>query len=188
MTRRLRSPRQQYVTTSTECHATSSAVGRSSPRRDEEEHVDDRRTTATLGDYEAIGRELLANVPLLGHLGVVVGRIEPGVCTELVMERNNNNMNHYGVFLGGALVTMCDVVAGVTAATEWRAAGLEGYAQFATADLAVQFVASARVGPVRASGRVLRMTPRRAIVQVDAFDDGRDNRLVATSLYGMTAH
>ena len=51
-----------------------------------------------------------------------------------------------------------------------------------TFDLALHFLSPARVGPVRAAGRVLGTRPDGTIVEIEVRDEGNDDRLVAFAI------
>jgi uncharacterized protein (TIGR00369 family) len=85
-----------------------------------------------------------------------------------------------GSLEGGVVSTLVDVAAGSTAAMEMRAL-------VATADMTVHFLAPGRVGPVRATGVVLRAGKGNAVVEVRVVDHGHDDRLMAVALVNMRA-
>ncbi len=85
-------------------------------------------------------------------------------------------VNSSGALQGGLLATLIDMVAGTSLLR-----GESAYGQSATSALEVNFLAGARVGPVRATAHILRRGGRTAVVRVDVHDLGADNLYVATA-------
>jgi uncharacterized protein (TIGR00369 family) len=85
-----------------------------------------------------------------------------------------------GGSLHGGIVAMLVDVAGASclAAASGR--------PLATSSVEVQYLASGRVGPVRATGEVLRVGDSHAVAEVRVTDVGRDDRLMAVAHIGCT--
>src|SRR5437588_9008271 len=80
-----------------------------------------------------------------------------------------------GSLEGGVVSTLADV-AGASAAA--MAVG----ALVATQHMAISFLAPGRVGPVRATGVVLRTGREDSVAEVRIVDSGNDERLMAVAL------
>lgn len=85
-----------------------------------------------------------------------------------------------GGALHGGLVTMLVDVAGAYCLT--RASGQ----LVATATTSVEYLAAGRVGPVRATGQVMRISANRGVAQVDVVDRGKQNRRIAVALVSVS--
>ncbi|MGA3149697.1 MAG: PaaI family thioesterase [Acidimicrobiales bacterium] len=55
-----------------------------------------------------------------------------------------------------------------------------------TSSVALSYMASAKAGPLRAVAVPLRIGGQQGVVEVHVYDDGEDNRLVATALLTMS--
>jgi uncharacterized protein (TIGR00369 family) len=55
-----------------------------------------------------------------------------------------------------------------------------------TSGVALSYMASARVGPLRAVAVALRVGGQQGVVEVRVYDSGQENRLVATALLTMS--
>ncbi|MEX0665666.1 MAG: PaaI family thioesterase [Acidimicrobiia bacterium] len=75
----------------------------------------------------------------------------------------------------GGLVSMLVDVAGASSLA--RATGRP----VATASTSIQYLAAGRVGPLRATGTVLRTSEALGVVDVKVIDAGRDDRLLAAA-------
>ncbi len=75
---------------------------------------------------------------------------------------------------GGLVSMLVDVAAASSIA---RATGRP----VATASTSIQYLAAGRVGPLRATGTVLRASEALGVVDVNIVDVGRDNRLLAVA-------
>jgi uncharacterized protein (TIGR00369 family) len=75
---------------------------------------------------------------------------------------------------GGLVSMLVDVAA---AAAISRAT----FRPVATASASIQYLAAGRVGPLRATGTVLRASEALGVVDVNVIDVGRDNRLLAVA-------
>jgi uncharacterized protein (TIGR00369 family) len=83
-------------------------------------------------------------------------------------------VNSSGVLQGGLMATLIDLVAGT--------ALLRGTSQRGTtSEMHVNFLAAARVGPVRATAHILRRGKRSAVIRVDVQDLGAQDLHVATA-------
>jgi uncharacterized protein (TIGR00369 family) len=75
---------------------------------------------------------------------------------------------------GGVVATL--IARAATAAAEPRVAG-----PTVCVDLAIDYLALGRVGPVRATARVLRTEPDWAILEVEVQDEGAEGRRTAVA-------
>jgi uncharacterized protein (TIGR00369 family) len=75
---------------------------------------------------------------------------------------------------GGLVAVLVDVVGASTLA---RAVGRP----VATASTSIQYLSAGRVGPLRATGSVLRASDTLGVVEVRIVDVGKDDRLVAAA-------
>jgi uncharacterized protein (TIGR00369 family) len=82
--------------------------------------------------------------------------------------------NSLGGLQGGVVAALADASAEVCA----RAASAE---PCVTTDLALNYLALGRGGPIRTNARVLRAEPAGALVRVELRDAGRDDRLMAVA-------
>lgn len=80
-----------------------------------------------------------------------------------------------GGSLHGGLVSMLVDVAGAMCLT------VESGRLVATASASTQYLAAGRVGPVRATGHVLRISATIGVAEVHVIDVGKDDRLMATA-------
>jgi uncharacterized protein (TIGR00369 family) len=80
-----------------------------------------------------------------------------------------------GTLQGGIIATLVDVAAASTAA-------LAGSSFVATTEMTIHFLAPGRVGPVRATGELLRSGARGFAVETRVVDSGMDDRLMAVAL------
>jgi uncharacterized protein (TIGR00369 family) len=80
-----------------------------------------------------------------------------------------------GGSIHGGLISMLVDVAGATSLAAASARPL------ATSSIEVQYLASGRVGPIRATGEVLRIGDTVAVAEVRVVDVGRDDRLMAVA-------
>jgi uncharacterized protein (TIGR00369 family) len=82
--------------------------------------------------------------------------------------------------LHGGLVTMLVDVAGATCLAA------ESGRPLATASTAIEYLSAGRVGPIRATGQVQRVSPNRGVAEVRVVDVGKDERLMAIALVSVT--
>ncbi len=80
-----------------------------------------------------------------------------------------------GAMHGGLVATLVD-----TAGASCLAAA-NGWGPVATSTMSVQYLAAARVGPIRAVGRPLRVSDTTGVAEVQVVDVGQDERLVAVA-------
>jgi uncharacterized protein (TIGR00369 family) len=80
-----------------------------------------------------------------------------------------------GAMHGGLVATLVDTAGAscLAAAGDWR--------PVATSTMSVQYLAPARVGPIRATGRPLRVSDTTGVAEVRVVDAGQDDRLVAVA-------
>jgi len=83
-------------------------------------------------------------------------------------------VNTLGAMQGGVVATL--IARAATAAAEPRVAG-----PTVCVDLAIDYLALGRVGPVRATARVLRTEPDWAILEVEVQDEGAEGRRTAVA-------
>jgi uncharacterized protein (TIGR00369 family) len=94
------------------------------------------------------------------------------------LEINDELRGPAGSVHGGLVSMLVDVAgAGCLAAVSGRLV--------ATADSSIQYLAAGRVGPIRATGRPLRVSDTAGVAEVRVVDVGKDNRLVAVALLGV---
>ncbi len=93
------------------------------------------------------------------------------------IELTDELRNPWGIMHGGATSALVDrgAVEAVTHTTGVRE-------RLRTNHVVLHFLAPAKIGPVRASGRVLGTRPDGYLVEVEVFDEGSDNRLVALAV------
>ena len=84
-----------------------------------------------------------------------------------------------GSMHGGLLAGLADC-AGAAAVTR------EAQRPVATSNVSLNYLAAARVGPLRASASALRVMRHHGVAQVDVRDTGKGDRLVATALVTVT--
>jgi uncharacterized protein (TIGR00369 family) len=98
------------------------------------------------------------------------------------MDVTDSVSNGTGSIQGGLLATLIDSVASMALLS-----GPEPYDQAVTTDLHVSYHAAAGVGPVLATGHVLRSGGRSASVRVEVVDLGAERAHVATGLLSFAA-
>jgi uncharacterized protein (TIGR00369 family) len=76
----------------------------------------------------------------------------------------------------GGLVTMLVDVAGATCLAA------ESGRPLATASTSIEYLSAGRVGPIRATGEVQRVSANRGVAEVRVVDVGKDERLMALAL------
>ena len=112
--------------------------------------------------------------PLFDYLGLRWSELAPDrVCVEIDMR--DDLRGPAGMLQGGIVATLVDVAAATAAAQ-----GTGGLV--ATSEMTVHFLAPGRVGPIRASGEILRSRSGGAAVEVRVHDLGNANRLMAVAL------
>lgn len=115
-------------------------------------------------------QDSLTRQGMMQHLGVVLVRVEPGVC-ELVLPYSDKVTQQQDGFHGGAMGALADIAggyAGLTMAPE----GME----ITTVEYKINFLAAYQGGELRATGRVVKAGRRiivttAEVVHVDA--DGK---------------
>lgn len=113
----------------------------------------------------------------LPSLGLRIAHDNDPVVVE--MDITDDVRNNAGMLQGGVIATLVDVAGGVAAARAWRTE------KTFTADMVVRYLAAGRIGPVRASGSVLRAGRSIAVVDVRVVDTGADDRLMAVATMTM---
>ena len=113
-------------------------------------------------------------LPLFDHLGLRWTDLSPtGVTVEV--DIRDDLRGPAGTLQGGVIATLVDVAAASTAVQG-------GTGLVATSDLTIHFLAPGRVGPVRATGELLRSRSGGAAVEVRVYDAGKEDRLMAVAL------
>jgi uncharacterized protein (TIGR00369 family) len=83
-----------------------------------------------------------------------------------------------GSMHGGLVTALIDIAAATAvAAVSGRLV--------ATASTSIEYLAAGRVGPIRATGSVERISDGRAVAAVRVVDHGKDDRVMALALVGM---
>jgi uncharacterized protein (TIGR00369 family) len=119
------------------------------------------------------------STPFQKSLGLLISMADDDrVAVE--MDIRDNLRGPAGSLEGGVLSTLIDVAAG---AASVRAMG----AFVATQDMTIHFLAPGKVGPMRATGEVLRARNGVAVIEVRVVDVGKDDRLCSTALVTMRA-
>jgi uncharacterized protein (TIGR00369 family) len=125
-------------------------------------------TTSVLSDVEG------ERLPFFEHLGLRWTNIgADGVSVE--MEIRDDLRVPAGTLQGGVIATLVDVTAATTAAQ-----GSSGLV--ATSEMTLHFLAPGRIGPVHATGELLRSRAGGAAVEVRVYDSGNSDRLMAVAL------
>jgi uncharacterized protein (TIGR00369 family) len=84
-----------------------------------------------------------------------------------------------GSMHGGLMTALIDIAAATAvAAVSGRLV--------ATASTSIEYLAAGRVGPIRATGSVERVSDGRAVAAVRVVDHGKDDRVMALALVGMS--
>ena len=84
-----------------------------------------------------------------------------------------------GSMHGGLVTALVDIAAATAvAAVSGRLV--------ATASTSTEYLAAGRVGPIRAIGKVERLSDSRAVAAVRVVDHGKDDRVMALALVGMS--
>ncbi len=84
-----------------------------------------------------------------------------------------------GSMHGGLVTALVDIAAATAVAAE-------SGRLVATASTSIEYLAAGRVGPIRATGTVERVSDRRAVASVKVVDHGKDDRVMAVALVGMS--
>ena len=101
---------------------------------------------------------------------------------EATIELTSELRNPWGIMHGGVTSALVDRGAVAAAARSFGRAD-----RLRTNDVVLHFLAPAKVGPVRASGRVLGTRPDGCVVEVEVFDVGSNDRLVALAVATVAA-
>ena len=123
------------------------------------------------------GRPADLGTPFQRSLGIrwVAGG-EPGAGVAVELELRPELCGPAGSLEGGVISTLADVAGASAGALVLRSALV------ATEQLSVSMLAPGRVGPVRATGTVLRVGRGGAVAEVRVIDRGQDSRLLAMAL------
>ncbi len=84
-----------------------------------------------------------------------------------------------GSMHGGLVTALVDIAAATAVAAE-------SGRLVATASTSIEYLSAGRVGPIRATGAVERMSDGRAVASVRVVDHGKDDRVMAIALVGMS--
>jgi uncharacterized protein (TIGR00369 family) len=108
----------------------------------------------------------------------------PAAGADLAMEMKVTSrvVNGAGFLLGGMVASLADMVAG---SLLMRSA--PPGTRYVTSDLHIAFLSPARRGPVRAAARLLRQGGRSAVVRVELYDRGDEDRRVASATLSFVA-
>jgi len=98
--------------------------------------------------------------------------VDEGVALELDL---SDDLKGPGGSIHGGLVAMLADVAGATCLTR------ETGRPMATASTSIQYLSAGRVGPIRATATVLRVSDSLGVADVRIVDVGRDERLMAAA-------
>jgi acyl-coenzyme A thioesterase PaaI-like protein len=132
-----------------------------------------------------IAEGLLGVVPALADWGAQLVSLDPGRSATIELRPSDAILGPYGAVLGGILVAIADVAAGVCAAVAWRSMGGEPIAGFFTESLTVQFLAPASANVIRFNAGVVKISEWRAVIAVQAspqFDDAAETLRALISL------
>ncbi len=114
-----------------------------------------------------------ANAGVPGYLGIRFTTVEPGRCVA-ELEVGEHLLNPFGAAHGAVLASLVDHVLGsavfpIVPRGTWPA----------TLEYKINYLAPTRLGRLRATGRVVSLSTRTAVVSVECENDGR---LVGTAL------
>lgn len=84
-----------------------------------------------------------------------------------------------GSMHGGLVTALVDIAAATAVAAE-------SGRLVATASTSIEYLSAGRVGPIRATGSVERMSDGRAVASVRVVDHGKGDRVMALALVGMS--
>lgn len=102
-----------------------------------------------------------------GYLGIVVTQVSPGKLTA-EMEVAPELITYIGNMHGGCLSALCDHVLG----TVMYPVMPEGY-WAATTEFKLNLIAPVKKGSCRATGEIIAMTKRMAVVRIEIENEGR---------------
>ncbi|MGN0983348.1 MAG: PaaI family thioesterase [Gemmiger sp.] len=105
------------------------------------------------------------------HTGITVTELRQDYA-EASLEITPQTMNLYGLVHGGALFTLADVCAGMTARTDGRT--------YVTQQASVQFLRSAQAGRLVARGKVLHRGGTICLIQVEITDEAGKMLMIST--------
>ena len=121
-------------------------------------------------------RQFFPNSPYVGHLGMQLTDIQPGIAT-LTLPFTNALVTIGTVVHGGAIASLIDTAAMVAA---WSDAEIPAKARGSTVSLTVTYLAPAEQEDLRAIARVLRRG--RSLVYLDVEVYGASGSIVAKGL------
>lgn len=98
---------------------------------------------------------------MMGHLGVRLLRVEPGLC-ELALPYSDKVTQQQGGFHGGAIGALADIAAGYASLT----LAPEGK-EVTTVEYKINFLAAFQSGELRATGRVMKAGRRIIVATVE---------------------
>lgn len=111
-------------------------------------------------------RERVAASSFHASIGIVVEHVRDG-SVDLRLEAGPDHANLQGTVHGGVLATLADTAAGLAV----RSAIPPG-SRHVSVNLDVQYLAPANMGPLLATGRVVRLGRRIAFAEADVSDAG----------------
>jgi acyl-coenzyme A thioesterase PaaI-like protein len=120
----------------------------------------------SLNDFDSIARGVMQAVPFLERWGVSLGEVQPGTSATMQLAPRDEVVGPYGGVLGGVLVTVADIAAGVCAAVAWRASGIIDVMTFHTESMAVQFLRPVLPTVVDFRAVVVKLSRKRAVIEV----------------------
>ena len=124
--------------------------------------------------------ESLNRQGMMGHLGVVLLRVEPGLC-ELALPYSNKVTQQQGGFHGGAMGALADIAggyAGLTVAPD----GME----VTTVEYKINFLAAFQAGELRATGRVVKAGRRIIVTTAEVVHVAADGQQSACAVMQQT--
>jgi uncharacterized protein (TIGR00369 family) len=111
-------------------------------------------------------RERIAESSFHAAIGIIVEHVRDG-SVDLRLEAGPDHANLQGTVHGGVLATLADTAAGLAV----RSAMPPG-SRHVSVNLDVQYLAPANMGPLLATGRVVRLGRRIAFAEADVTDAG----------------
>ena len=136
----------------------------------------DEHSTNTLPSGADFIRQFLPTSPYVGHLGMQLTDIQPGMAT-LTLPFTDSLVTIGTVVHGGAIASLIDTTAMVAA---WSDAAIPAKVRGSTVSLTVTYLAPAQQEDLRATARVLRRG--RNLVYLDVEVCGASENIVAKGL------
>ncbi len=111
-------------------------------------------------------RERIAASSFHAAIGIIVEHVRDG-SVDLRLEAGPDHANLQGTVHGGVLATLADTAAGLAVRS-----AIPAGSRHVTVNLDVQYLAPANMGPLLATGRVVRLGRRIAFAEADVSDAG----------------